>query len=121
MNQSKELERLGLNPRTADLSFINDGTAAKLDILSYSNALCRYTENVVEIIPSWSFMEIFKQLPSEVESGGNKYKLGVNQEFIYYQSPSKYLCYYSVSGGKYMEAIVNMVEYLVTNNLHQFK
>lgn len=60
--QSKKLaEFLPLD--TADQCFLNDGTAIKAEINSYSVAMKLWKEHYIEIIPCWSLAALISILP----------------------------------------------------------
>ena len=85
IEQSKKLaETLPLD--TADQCFLNDGTAIKAEINSYSVAMKLWKEHYIEIIPCWSLASLLEQLPYEVcDDDGNSVYLQINKEDDVYQ------------------------------------
>ena len=53
IDQSKKLAEI-LPLESADMCYVNDGTAIKIDANSYSVCYSMWKDSVVEIIPCWS-------------------------------------------------------------------
>lgn len=92
LQQSKKLaEFLPLD--TADQCFLNDGTAIKAEINSYSVAMKLWKEHYIEIIPCWSLAALISILPDEIKHDGI-----VNNLWI----TSKDVSYYSIEYDSYL-------------------
>jgi hypothetical protein len=64
LSQSKKLAEI-LPLESADMCYINDGTAIKIDANSYSVCYSMWKDCVVEIIPCWSLSALLDALPNE--------------------------------------------------------
>ena len=62
INQSRKLAEI-LPLESADMCYVNDGTAIKIDANSYSVRYSMWKDCVVAIIPCWSLAALLSVLP----------------------------------------------------------
>jgi len=85
LEQSKKLAKI-LPLDTADQCFLNDGTAIKAEINSYSVAMKLWKEHYIEIIPCWSLAALISILPDEIKHDGIVNNLWITSEDASYYS-----------------------------------
>ena len=68
IEQSKKLLELGLSPKSADMCYLNDGTAAKVDANSYNIAVQLWKDYYVEITPCWSVGALLEVMPATIQT-----------------------------------------------------
>ena len=61
--QSQILAKI-LPPESADMCYVNDGTAIKIDANPYTVRYSMWKDCVVEIIPCWSLSALLDALPN---------------------------------------------------------
>lgn len=68
LEQSKKLAEI-LPIESADMCFVNDGTAIKIDANSYN--VCKLMwKDIIQLIPCWSLAALMNLLPSEFTEKG---------------------------------------------------
>ena len=115
LGQSKKLaEFLSLN--TADQCFLNDGTAIKAEINSYSVAMKLWKEHYIEIIPCWSLAALISLLPDEIKHDGIVNNLWITSKDVSYYS-EEYDSYLYYEEGCTVDACYKMIIKLYELNL----
>lgn len=120
IEQSKKLAEI-LPLETADMCFVNDGTAIKIDANSYNVRKSMWKG--VQLIPCWSLAALLEQIPSEIcDDEGNSVWLSIYKENDNYQ-----LVYSSLQDDfddietdvheHFVDACVSMIESLHELNL----
>lgn len=92
LEQSKVFAKI-LPLESADMCYLNDGTAIKIDANSYNVAVQLWSMCYVEIIPCWSLAALISILPDEIKHDGI-----VNNLWI----TSKDVSYYSIEYDSYL-------------------
>ena len=76
LSQSKKLAEI-LPLESADMCYVNDGTAIKIDANSYSVCYSMWKDCVVQIIPCWSLAALINTLPASIVD--NRYFLEISK------------------------------------------
>jgi hypothetical protein len=83
LEQSKKLAEF-LPLKSADMCFVNDGTAIKIDANSYNVRKSMWKG--VQLIPCWSLAALLEQIPYEMcDDEGNSMYLEINKDDDVYQ------------------------------------
>ncbi len=94
IEQSKKLAEI-LPLESADMCYINDGTATKIDANSYSVRYSMWKDCVVEIIPCWSLAALLSVLPSATLDSSNDhyYRIRCMKRFTEWYDNAIDACY----------------------------
>lgn len=115
LEQSKKLAEI-LPLESADQCFLNDGTAAKAEINSYSVAMKLWKEHYIEIIPCWSLAALISLLPDEIKHDGIVNNLWITSTDVSYYS-KEYDSYLYYEEGCTIDACYKMIIKLHEQNL----
>ena len=130
--QSEKLLSLGISSDKADMYLvgkIRDARGNTIENPTYEIEIKPYRDltkksvpgfEVLDYIPSWSTLQLFRILPSSIMTSKGEYKLRMGKDFIYYGSNTDFLCYYPIVGDDFLTPMLFMVEYLVSNKYHKF-
>jgi hypothetical protein len=115
LEQSKKLAEI-LPLETADMCFVNDGTAIKIDANSYNVRKHMWKDEGVQLIPCWSLALLLDVIPQEIFDG--EYIINITEGcdnrwvLTYDHFENRNHSYYSLSIGAdtLVDACVAMIE-----------
>ncbi len=133
IEQSKQLVRLGLDPKTADMCWVKDYTEqwvlitdTQINIRSRFEGMYEYSgfqwQEHIALIPAWSLSALLEVMPSFIDYKGQKLRLTIEKAGIwnvFYLGTEHRLneIWFNGKYGEPVEPAYKMVCWLLTNNL----
>ena len=90
LEQSKALVKI-LPIESADMCFVNDGTAIKIDANSYNVRKHMWKGGGVQLIPCWSLASLLKALSTLLDAMPKDESIECSISFGYYNSKGEYI------------------------------
>lgn len=118
LSQSQKLAEI-LPLESADMCYVNDGTAIKIDANPYTVCYSMWKNCVVKIIPCWSLAALINILPDKVVIDGHRWGLSLGKKRISYLGYITFdgQLHLSVEGDNLLNACVDMISLLKEKNL----